>query len=456
MDAACLRIEDRTSLIVNAGTMVFAAPLDFERVKKDLSQRLLRFHRFRQRVVWPEVPPGTPHWEDDPLFDLRSHLHRIALPAPGGDQVLQEVLSHLISTPLDRARPLWEVHLIENYGKGCVLLFRVHHSLADGMALLHVLRSMTRQGPEAFPTAPTPAGRRLQGVSRSATDVNPLVGKGLAFYSEMLWLLYRGLTNLFHPTNGRNLGGAAWDAAASLRELLSTGQDSPTAFNGPLGVSKQVAWSDPVPLGKVKAIGREFGASVNEVLLSAVTGALRRYLKRRGEPVSGVTLHASVPVNLRHGDSADELGNRFGLSLLELPVDRDDPVERVALLRQRVKELKESAQAEVAHSFMNLYGVIPEEITGPLVDLVRKKVSAVVSSVPGPRHAIRFAGKPIDRLIFWVPQSGRLGLGLSLLTYKGAATLGVVTDLGLVPDPESIVQAFRDELEQLTEAGSGR
>ncbi|MFI5454175.1 MAG: wax ester/triacylglycerol synthase family O-acyltransferase [Isosphaerales bacterium] len=452
VDTACLRIEDRTSLIVNAGAMVFAEPLDFERVKKDVSRRFLCFHRFRQRVVWPEFPPGTPHWEDDPLFDLRSHLHRIALPAPGNDQALQEVLSHLISTPLDRARPLWEIHLIENYGNGCVLLFRLHHCLADGMALLHVLRSMTGRSPETQRTAPAPATRPPQGEGRRTTEVNPLIANGLILYSQMLWLLYTGLANLFQPTHGRNPRGTASDAATTLRKLLSMGQDSPTVFNGPLGVSKQVAWSDPIPLGEIRAIARLFGGSVNAVLLSAATGALRRYLQRRGEPVSDVILHASVPVNLRHGGSADELGNRFGLNLLALPIDRDDPVERVTVLRQRLKDLKESAEADVVLSLMNLYGIAPEAIGSPLIDLVRKNVTAVVSAVPGPPKAIEFAGKRIDRMIFWVPQSGRLGLGLSLLTYRGSVSLGVVTDAGLVPDPESIVQAFRDELERLIEA----
>jgi WS/DGAT/MGAT family acyltransferase len=438
--------------MVNAGAMVFAEPPDFKRVQEELSRWFLCFHRFRQRVVWPEFPPGAPHWEDDPLFDLRSHLHRIALPAPGDDRVLQEVLSHLISTPLDRARPLWEIHLIENYGDGCVLLFRLHHCLADGMALLRVLRSMTCRSPEIHRTAAAPARRTPHVESRRTTDINPLIARGLNLYSEMLWLLYRGLTKLFAPIRGRDRGGAASDAATALRKLLSSGQDSPTVFNGPLGVSKQVAWSGPIQFKEIKAIASSLGGSVNAVLLSAITGALGRYMLRLGHAVSDVTLHASIPVNLRHGGSADALGNRFGLNLLALPIDRDDPVERVAVLKQRLKDLKESAEAEVSLSLMNLYGIAPEEIGSLVIDLVRKNVTAVVSSVPGPPDPIYFAGKPIDRMMFWVPQSGRLGLGLSLLTYKGAVTLGVVTDAGLVPDPESIVAAFRDELERLIAA----
>ena len=183
VDTACLRIEDRTCLIVNAGAMVFAEPLDFERVKEALGQQFLGFHRFCQRVVWPELPLGTPYWEDDSLFDLGSHLHRIALPAPGDDRALEEVLSDLTSTPLDRAIPLWQVHLIENYGDGCVLLFRLHHCLADGMALLRVLRAITDRDPQRPRTVPAPARRpprdedRLQAVVHLlTTQVHSLLG----------------------------------------------------------------------------------------------------------------------------------------------------------------------------------------------------------------------------------------------------------------------------------------
>jgi len=151
-----------------------------------------------------------------------------------------------------------------------VLLFRLHHCLADGMALSHVLRSMTGRSPETQRSAPTPARRTPQVEIRRTTDVNPLIAKGLIFYSEMLWLLYRGLTNLFHPTDGRNRGGAASGATTTLRKLLIMKQDSPTVFNGPLGISKQVAWSDPIPLREIRTIARFFGGSLNDVLLSAL------------------------------------------------------------------------------------------------------------------------------------------------------------------------------------------
>jgi WS/DGAT/MGAT family acyltransferase len=452
VDTACLRIEDRTSLIVNVGAMMFAESLDYGRVKETLEQRLLGFPRFRQRVVFPEWPLGPPHWEDDPFFDLRSHLHRMALPGPGDDQALQELLSDLISTPLNRTGPLWQVHLIENYRNGSVLLFRLHHCLADGMALTQVLRAMTDREPGTPRKVPAPAGRPPPDEDRIRAAPSPLTARVHALLGGTETLLHRGIETLFHPGQGLALAGVASDAAITLGKLLLLEPDSPTVFKGPLGAIKHVAWSPPLPIKEIKAIGRFLGGSVHEVLLTAVTGALRRYLQHRGTPVSDIHLRVSIPVGKRHGASAQALGNRFSLNLLALPIDRGDPAERLAVLRRRLRALERSSEAGVISGLMNLYGMAPAEIGNRLIPLLTKNVTAVVSTIPGPRRTISFAGRPIQRLMFWVPQSGHLGLGLSLLTYADAVTLGVVADAGLVPDPESIVQGFREEIEHLIEA----
>jgi diacylglycerol O-acyltransferase / wax synthase len=262
----------------------------------------------------------------------------------------------------------------------------------------------------------------------------------------------KGFETLFHPSRGLDLAGAASDAATTLGKLLMMEPDSPTLFKGTLGVPKQVAWSAPLPVKAVKAIGSVLGGSVNEVLLTAVSGALGRYLQHRGEPVSNNNLRVSIPVTLRHGESTKTLGNRFSLNFLALPLDRADPVERLAVLRQRLKDLEESSEAEVMFGLMNAYGMAPEEISNPVIHRLGKKVTAVLSSIPGPPRTIYFAGKPIQRMMGWVPQSGGLGLGLSLVTYAGSVSLGVITDAGLVPDPGSIVQGFQEELEELVKA----
>jgi WS/DGAT/MGAT family acyltransferase len=445
IDTACLRIEDRTSLIVNAGVMVFTEPLDFELLRETFSEQLLAYRRFRQRVVSSDLPMRLPHWEDDPLFDLRSHLHRIALPSPGDDRALQVLLSDLVSTPLDHAQPLWQVHLIENYGGGCAVLFRLHHSLADGMALLQVVRAITSKGPEKPRKNHDLSDRPLdedQGDSSSGL-------KPEAVLSEAEVLLHQGITALFHPSASRELAGAAADAAATLGKMLLMGHDSPTLFKGPLGVMKHLTWSAPVSVRELKASAHALSAAVIEVLLCAVTGALRRYLVRRGEDVCDISLRVSIPVNMRHRKPGARLGNRFSLNILALPVDRGDPLERLEVLQHRLRNLRETREAEILFGLMHLYGLVPSEVGNLLVNLLSRCVTGVLSSVPGPARRVYLAGKPVERMFFWVPQSGRLSLGLSILTYHGQATLGVACDAGLVPDPDSIIEGFHTELELL-------
>lgn len=441
LDTACLRIEDRTCLVVNAGAMILAEPLEFGRLGEVLQRRFLAFPRFRQRVVPAALPLALPRWEDDPLFDLGSHVHRMALPAPGDDQALREILSDLISTPLDLSRPPWQVHLIEAYGPGCVVLFRIHHCMADGLALLPVLRSLGDRRTDAGDGPTRPGSQPTHDAGPSPTD------RVHALLAETEALLHQAITLLFHPDQGRDLAASAGDAASTLGRLLTMGSDSPTPFKGALGIPKRVAWSEPVPVGRLKAIGRGAGATVHEVLLGAIAGALRRELQRRGTTVHDLTFRVSVPVSLRRPDEPTRLGNRFSLNLLDLPVDRGDPRERLAVLRERLVRIRGSRETEVVYGLMNLFGLLRPELAGPATSLLNRKVSAVLSVVPGPPRPMRFAGRPVERMMFWVPQSGRLGLGLSVLTYRGFATFGVAADAGLVPDPGRLVQAFRAELD---------
>jgi diacylglycerol O-acyltransferase len=228
--------------------------------------------------------------------------------------------------------------------------------------------------------------------------------------------------------------------------------DPPTPFKGPLGVAKRAAWSDPVPLDDVKAAGKALGATVNDVLLAAVTGALRRYLEGRGTPLKDLEFRAVVPVNLRKPEEEHELGNRFGLVFLTLPVGIEDPADRLFELKERMDEIKGSPEAVVALGLLGAIGSAPADVERLVVDLFGRAGTGVMTNVMGPRERISFAGVPAREIMFWVPQSGRLGLGVSILSYAGGVSLGVATDAGLVPDPEKILDGFREEFDALAAA----
>jgi WS/DGAT/MGAT family acyltransferase len=225
--------------------------------------------------------------------------------------------------------------------------------------------------------------------------------------------------------------------------------DPPTVFKGPLGIPKRVAWSEPIAVADVKEVGAALQGTVNDVLLSAMTGGLRRYLGRKGKRVDGVSFRAAMPVNLRSLDDMADLGNRFGLIFLSLPVGIADPVERLAELHRRSAALKRSAEPIVVYAILKLLGVVPLAVQRLVVGIFASKTTAVMTNVPGPRQELALAGRPIREIFFWVPQSGRVGLGISIFSYAGHVRLGLASDTGLIPDPELIVEGFHEEFEEL-------
>lgn len=448
VDAAWLRMEDPTNLMMVSGVLTFEEPIEFEELKGIIERRLLRFDRFRQRVVEPRLPLSAPYWEDDPHFDLNAHLHRVALPAPGNHEALQEMASDLMSAPLDYAKPLWHIHLIENYESGCAVMARLHHCIADGMALMFVLLSMTEMTPDATTSEPPAEAQpsepgRLDSLFKQATTAvsaaRGLTGK----------LLQEGVETISHPSRIIDLARQGGGGLAMATKMVLRWPDPKTLFKGQLGVRKRAAWSRPIALKDVKAIRKVTGGTVNDVLLTAMTGGLRRYMESHGESPDGINFRAAVPVNLRHAEEMGQLGNKFGLVFLSLPVGIADPLDRLGELKRRMDALKGSTEAVVAFGILNAVGMTTHEIQRLIVTIFGSKTTAVMTNVPGPPIPLYLAGREIKDLMFWVPQSGRLGLGVSILSYAGKVFLGVATDAGLVPDPELIIEGFYQEFEAL-------
>ena len=240
------------------------------------------------------------------------------------------------------------------------------------------------------------------------------------------------------------------DFAGEVAKLMLMSRDAPTRFRGELGARKQVAWADPLPLEEVKAVGKALGCSINDVLLSMAAGALRDYLSDKGDDVpADLQIRAIVPVNLRPPSEALKLGNHFGLVFLELPIGMAHPLERVYEVRSRMRRLKGSYQPIIALGLLGAVGYGPKVVQEQVTQMLGNNASAVMTNVPGPQRPIYFAGRRIFELDFWVPQSGGIGMGVSILSYDGRIQFGVITDAGLVPDPGAIVSRFADEFEQL-------
>jgi WS/DGAT/MGAT family acyltransferase len=240
--------------------------------------------------------------------------------------------------------------------------------------------------------------------------------------------------------------------ASALSRLMTLSQDPPSPFRGALGAEKRVAWSKPVPVGKVREICHGTGSTVNDVVMAVVAGMLRRYVEARGQ--SPRDLRAVVPVNLRPLSEPlpCELGNRFGLVFLSLPLGEEAPVERLWELKRRMDRLKRSPEAALTFGMLSAAGLAPTAVERAAVEVLRKKASLVLTNVPGPKRPVFLAGARLAGVMFWVPMAGRLGLGLSLFSYAGHVTLGVAADAGLVPEPHELLAGFEAELDSLAEA----
>jgi WS/DGAT/MGAT family acyltransferase len=262
-------------------------------------------------------------------------------------------------------------------------------------------------------------------------------------------LAYEGMEALIHPSRLIDLAKTGTSATRAFSKLLLIGPDQKTPLRGKCGVSKRAVWSKAIDLDDVKGIGRLMGSTVNDILLAAVTGALRRYLESQGEMVEGLNIRSIVPVNLRPPEELDLMGNRFGLVFLSLPVGVRDPLKRLMVLRRRMNDIKDSPEAVVAFGILGAIGLTPSQIENIIITIFGMKGTAVMTNVPGPRQPLYMAGGKIDGLMFWVPTPGNLGLGVSIVSYAGEVILGVATDEGLIPDPEAILESFYEELDYL-------
>jgi WS/DGAT/MGAT family acyltransferase len=413
-DAAWLHMDRPTNLMIINSVLWCDEPIDWDRCRAAFRERVVeRFDRFRQRPV--ETATG-PHWEDVEV-DLRLHLHHVALPAPGDRRALQDFVSDRLPESLDRSRPLWEAYFIDSLGSGAAVLVRMHHSIADGISLARVMLELA-DGAADGPGFREPSGRSsLASAGHAATAI---VGAAR------------------HP---RRTAATFVEDAQTLAKLVLPGSDPRSAIKGEQRAAHHVAWSDPLDLWRVKRTARSLGVTINDVLVSAVAGALAAHEELPPE------VRALVPFNLRPLDEPlpRDLGNRFGLVLLPLPVGVADPVERTLEVKRRMDAIKHGHEGAITYGILEAMGHTPTFVESRLIDYFSGKGSMVLTNVPGPRRRLSLAGTPLSGVLVWAPCSGSVAMSVSIFSYAGKVTIGFLTDAGLVPDPGVLADGARAE-----------
>lgn len=459
VDTAWLRMDTPSNLMMIVGVWALQPGVSHAAVCERIENSLLKYARFRQRVM--EDAAGAT-WVEDRYFDLKNHVVADKLPksAKGREQeALQDRVADLAMQPLDRKRPLWQIHLIEDYTgpdgvKGSAMIVRIHHCIADGIALISVTMSLVDGG------APPPERRKKEAGGGGAEDwiAETLLKPFTDLTVKALGAAGDGAAKSFSLLSDPQKGMAgSLDMAKVMLQVLKDSaalalmpDDSKTRLKGKPGTTKKVAWCQPIPLDEVKAVGKALNCSINDVLLSCVAGAIGEYLKSHGDDVKGQEIRAMVPVNLRPIEQAYKLGNRFGLVPLVLPIGVDNPVERVYEVRRRMAALKGSYQPLLAFSLLAVAGLLIKPAQDAMLNLFSKKTTAVMTNVPGPREKLKFCGATLEQSMFWVPQSGDVGLGVSILSYGGGVQFGVITDSTLCPEPQRIIDEFVPEFAKLS------
>jgi diacylglycerol O-acyltransferase len=455
VDTAWLRMDSDANRMMIVGVWVLKPAVARAALVERVREKLLRYERFRMHVVRDAT--GAAHWRAEAgALDLAPHVVEERLRRRRGEsarQALQRRVGVLAATPLDPVRPLWQLHLVQGYEGGSALVARVHHCIGDGIALISVMLSITDGGGDP-PIRPRRA--RPDDAERDWLDdavLKPLAGLTGKAAGVLEASLARSLDLLADPASGvaGALDRARFGAQAmgDVAALALMPDDSPTRLKGRPSGEKAVAWGEPIPLDRVKAIGKALGCSVNDVLLAAVAGAIGGWLDAHGDGTEGVELRAMVPVNLRPLADAWKLGNRFGLAPLVLPVGVADPVARVRAVHARMAALKTSTQPLLAFAVLAVAGQLPQVAQDAILGLFSKKATAVMTNVPGPAAKLAFCGSTLEQTMFWVPASGDIGVGVSILSYGGGVQFGLVTDRALCDDPQAIVDRFEPEFEKI-------
>lgn len=459
LDAEFLHVEDGIAHMHIAGACVFTGPPPtLDELSRLVRGKMYQIPRYRQRVRSVPLELGRPTWADDPEFDLRYHLRRTALPGQGDDAAFCALMGRLMSQPLDRDRPLWETWLVEGVeGGNWALIFKVHHCLVDGVAgaeLLEVLLDLepTTDVPEPRPWEPAPepngAAKVLDAWAGLARDA---------------------------VASARGLPGAVRDPLGAARSAVSTAQGmvrwatnlgttSPLSVDGTIGRHRSWAHAN-VPLADVKAVGKAFGAKVNDVVVAAVTGGYRDLLTERGDDVEHAVLRSLVPVSTRRDDGHGVLDNRVSAMLYELPVSVADPVQRLRVVQEQLTELKGSRMAEAGAALTEIGDLAPPPAVGTVTRMVvramrrlpQRSVNTVTTNVPGPQFPLYCLGREMVEYRPFVPIYHGVRVGTAILSYNGTVYFGVTGDFATTPNvrvvADGAVRAVHELHDRVTRTG---
>jgi diacylglycerol O-acyltransferase len=451
LDASFLHLEDASSHMHVAAALIFAGdPPAYERLLAHIDSRLGLVPRYRQRLAEVPLAQARPRWADDERFDPRYHVRNTAMPAPGTECELQVLAGRVFSHRLRRDRPLWELWLVSGLDRDrFAILSKTHHALVDGISGMDILSVLfaPESGDDDRPWRPQPspssAGLVAEALFERATRAGELVRPLRAAVRRPRHALRRVAETAV------GAGAMAW---AGMQPAPSTPYNAQK-----VGPDRRFTWTR-ASLGDVKAIKNTLGGTVNDVVLTVVTLALRRHLRRRGEDIDDLELKAFVPVSVRTEDQRGTLGNQVSGMLATLPVSCADPVRCLTTISAQMRHVKESGQAVGARALTELSGFASPTVIHQASRLVTRQrfINLIVTNVPGPQFPLYLDGRELTDMFPMVPLGSNLNLGIAIVSYNGRLSFGLVGDFNALYDLEDLADDFLAALQQLAAAAGLR
>ncbi len=410
--------------------------VDFARIKRFIGSVLHRIPRYRQKLHWVPVFQ-TPVWVDDDEFSLDFHVRHTALPRPGSDEQLRQLAARIMAQPLDRTRPLWEIWVVEGLSESrFALVSKIHHCMIDGASGVDISQILQSRTPDRR------IGQAPPFVPRSTPSPGELLGYALRWRAGLPLRALRGLRELRRET------GDAWGELQLRARVLARmfleqyGRASESPINGPVGPHRTFGWLD-MDLAELKGARRALGCTLNDLVLTIVTGAFRDYLRLRGVRPEDLEFRIQAPVSVRSEDERGRLGNRVSGWVVTLPLGEEDPRRQLAAIQETTRDLKESKQALGVEMMMTAMGAMPTALLSLGMQAASGTINSLVTNVPGPQFPLYLQGARMLAMYPQVPLLANLGLGIALISYDGRVCWGFNADPKLVPDLDAFIAAIR-------------
>ncbi|ETR72643.1 MAG: acyltransferase wes family protein [Candidatus Magnetoglobus multicellularis str. Araruama] len=448
-----LSVDRPINLSVFSGLIELSAPIDIRSFRALIEKRLMQLTPFYQKIIQENTQQKKNFfWVDDQQFDIRTHVEMVRLKNENDPTELQQLMSNILSVPMDMNKPLWQFILVKKYQGGCAIIARIHQCLMDRVDLINVLwalsDSVSDTNHNTKPKDNSPP--KWPFLSQAIQKIHSCVNVSISTAQSVLLTCLKPVTNPFLIIETIRVAmGTTTDRIGEIGRIILLNSDSDSLLKTELGAKKQYIWSRPFALKEIETLAKATNATLNIIFISTLAGAIKQYLKYRRSPIDYREIRAITPVDMRISPGGYSGNVRFGLIPFDLPVHIADPLQRIAEVKRRIQNLDNLPDAVSAFASLMRIGMSAETFVEKMAIPFSKKSSLLMTNTQGPGNTMYIHSIPVTNIMYWLPRIGFIGSGTTILSYNQNIRLGLVCDSKQIPDPKPFIDAFENQMSHL-------